>query len=117
MNKFMRELDCVSLINSIRELKSLQKMIMSEHQVILNRFNKNHVLAGIPNIGSPDHLSIENNIIKPPLVDSKKNLFDIESYEMKIKEFTDNLKSQYSNENDQWFIDQVISSKENLYKM
>ena len=46
--RFHEELDCVQIIKSIRELKVLTKIILSQHQRQLLSFHKNNVISDQP---------------------------------------------------------------------
>ena len=116
MNKFMQELDWISLIHSIRQLKFLQKMVMTEHQIILNKFSKENVLLDTPSIQKPKHLMIDDKNIKLPGMNWNKNWLEIDSYEIQVKQLTENLTFDYWAENDKWIIDQILWDKENIPK-
>ena len=108
-NKFMEELDCISLIELIRELKVIKKMVLTENQIFLNRFSKNNILSWSPKIKEFGKHSIESKLTKLPSIITRQDSLEMANYNKKVEQLTNKLAFEHWTDTDKWMIKKVIS--------
>mmetsp|Transcript_28414 Transcript_28414/g.32509 ORF Transcript_28414/g.32509 Transcript_28414/m.32509 type:complete len:161 (-) Transcript_28414:18-500(-) len=93
VQKLAAEFDCVTIINSIRELQAMVKLTMSDYQRMLNKFSQNSLLRINP---SPDpnrvlsfELPFEPNPIVVPAESAGTQT--VQLYKVRLTEFSQRL--------------------------
>ena len=61
-HKYLRDLDCVSIVKSIRELKALTRVILSQHQRQLLAFERDSVLPSSKTFEETEAQFVQNKV-------------------------------------------------------
>mmetsp|Transcript_29821 Transcript_29821/g.34174 ORF Transcript_29821/g.34174 Transcript_29821/m.34174 type:complete len:127 (-) Transcript_29821:22-402(-) len=104
--KLKHELDCVAIVNSIRELKVLVRCMLDQHQKSLAKFCNDRLLSL-----SPDQQKLnayragqgQEDSIEVPLEDSRDE-FKVRAFESRISELASHLQAEAKSEVNQRLI-------------
>ena len=112
MAKFKKEVDCIQIVNSLRQLKAVVKMMLSEQQQTLTRFHQDTLIRQTPIKSFNRVINLlqdevkGNNIGDIPRQDW--SIIKQHEYETNVKKFIDKYKNQEFNDQDYNLIKSII---------